>query len=100
MTLVLDDWVTTRRLARLLGMPQHSTANLYRQTGFPAHALMTRDGYLLWHYPSVAAWSNGRARSEHVCSTARSDAWQSRARIRRGSTALAPAGDAVRHPGG
>ena len=100
MTPSREDWVTTRRLARLLGLPQDTTANLYRQTGFPADALLTRDGYLLWHYPSVAAWSNGRImRGEQVCSTTGSDAWRSRTRIGRRSTALAPAAGDVRRPG-
>lgn len=58
MTPKLEDWVTTRRLANLLALPQDTTANLYRRPGFPAHAMLRRDGYLLWHYPSVEAWRN------------------------------------------
>ena len=58
MTPKLEDWVTTRRLAHLLALPQDTTANLYRRAGFPAHAMLRRDGYLLWHYPSVEAWRN------------------------------------------
>ncbi len=66
MTPGLEDWVTTRRLAHLLALPQDTTANLFRRAGFPAHAMLRRDGYLLWHYPSVEAWRNAGRKPDLV----------------------------------